>query len=132
MRNIFYFVLCGCVVWGFAGEAMANQDIYESIFTTKGKLLRCNVDAANKALQPGGPKLSQEHYRHINWCFGFVDGVLETLQRDNDCLRNASAISLSEVVAIAQNRITRADFGPSPLSPAEAVKEALLLISRCD
>lgn len=23
MRNVFYLVLCGCVVWGFAGEAQA-------------------------------------------------------------------------------------------------------------
>ena len=57
MKSILYFVLCACVVWGFAGEAQAK--------TNGNTLLEHCHDYADEATMATG------------FCLGYVLGVHE-------------------------------------------------------
>ncbi len=129
MKYVVCFVLCWCVMLEVGGEALAQN----LAFTATGKVLRCDVDAAEKSLQPGGAQsLSQKHYRDWNWCAGFVDGVLETLKPDNDCLRKARVVNHIYVIDLAQLVLIKANEFGATYSAAEAVETALKLVSQCE
>ncbi len=132
MKFVLYFAIGWCVVLAVAGEALVAQNL-PSRFWAAGKLLRCDVDATREGLKPGGAQsLSQKHYRDWNWCAGFVDGVLETLKPDNDCLRKARVVNHIYVIDLAQLVLIKANEFGAAYSAAEAVETALKLVSQCE
>jgi len=125
MKYLFYSVVGWCLVCGLFSSVSAQNR-----FTTKGKLLLCDVDAAQISLLG---RQSTEHYRHWSWCQGFVDGVIETMKEEG-CRFERVVLPLP-VIDLAQKIMIRADTGGPDAEkalqglggfpPAKAVAQAL-------